>query len=122
MYLTRYTEPEAVGCLIPQYVRCGKAGCRCRQGRPHGPYWYLRYRRFENGVWIQRKQYVPASDVDRVRDQLRRNKAGDRGAMALLAQSRKLRGAVAERQRGRINNEQLIGVCHDITRSTPDRP
>jgi hypothetical protein len=23
-----------------QWVRCGKAGCRCASGRGHGPYWY----------------------------------------------------------------------------------
>ena len=122
MYMTRYTEPEAVGYLIPQYVRCGKPGCRCSQGREHGPYWYLRFRRLERGVWTQRKRYVPAYDVDRVRNQLRRNKARDRTAMALLGRSRKLRGALAERRRGRIDDEQLMGVCHEITRATPDGP
>jgi hypothetical protein len=23
-----------------EMVRCGKAGCRCNEGQPHGPYWY----------------------------------------------------------------------------------
>jgi Family of unknown function (DUF6788) len=23
-----------------EMVRCGKAGCRCNDGQPHGPYWY----------------------------------------------------------------------------------
>ncbi|MBV9851442.1 MAG: hypothetical protein JO250_17375 [Armatimonadetes bacterium] len=29
------------GAVIAQYVRCGKPGCRCQSGEPHGPYWYL---------------------------------------------------------------------------------
>jgi hypothetical protein len=23
-----------------EMVRCGKAGCKCTKGEPHGPYWY----------------------------------------------------------------------------------
>ena len=64
MYPTRYFDPEAVGYLTSQYVRCGKPGCRCRRGRPHGPYHYLRFRRLEAGRWRQRKRYVPAGDVE----------------------------------------------------------
>ncbi len=24
-----------------EYIKCGKKGCRCQKGKPHGPYWYL---------------------------------------------------------------------------------
>ena len=35
------TEPVALqGTLIPQYVRCGKPGCKCEHGALHGPYLY----------------------------------------------------------------------------------
>ena len=68
-------------------------------------------------MWTQRKRYVPADDVDRVRRQLRRNKARDTGMMGLLSQARRLRGAVAERLRGRIDDEQLMGVCNGIATS-----
>ena len=23
-----------------EMVRCGKKGCKCAEGKPHGPYWY----------------------------------------------------------------------------------
>ena len=62
MYMTRYTEPAAVGYLIAEYVRCGKPGCRCRRGARHGPYWYLHYRRFENGRWRGRKRRTYSID------------------------------------------------------------
>jgi len=29
------------GSLVTQARRCGKAGCRCAAGDPHGPYTYL---------------------------------------------------------------------------------
>ena len=29
------------GSLIERYIRCGKPGCRCAQGRGHGPKYYL---------------------------------------------------------------------------------
>ena len=29
------------GSLIERYKRCGKPGCRCAQGRGHGPKYYL---------------------------------------------------------------------------------
>jgi hypothetical protein len=29
------------GSLVTQSRRCGKAGCRCATGDPHGPYTYL---------------------------------------------------------------------------------
>ena len=30
--------------LERQQIRCGKAGCRCLQGKRHGPFYYLRLR------------------------------------------------------------------------------
>lgn len=29
------------GSLAEQHRKCGKEGCRCTQGQPHGPYVYL---------------------------------------------------------------------------------
>lgn len=29
------------GSLIERYKRCGNSGCRCQQGRGHGPKYYL---------------------------------------------------------------------------------
>ena len=94
MYLTRYTDPEAVGYLVAEHVRCGKPGCSCATGRRHGPYWYLVYRCLEGGAWRQRKRYVPPDLEPAVRQHLEEAKARDRSATALLARSRQLRAAV----------------------------
>src|SRR5687767_5011518 len=56
--------PKALpGSLHAVYVRCRAAGCKCRQGAPHGPYWRRRWR--EGGR--TRRQYVRLADVPRVR-------------------------------------------------------
>ena len=47
------------GSLHAEWKRCGKAGCRCARGQPHGPYWYRRWR--EDGR--QRTAYVPPGQV-----------------------------------------------------------
>jgi Family of unknown function (DUF6788) len=41
--LKRLPPLEAVlpGTLIERYKRCGKPGCKCAQGRGHGPKYYL---------------------------------------------------------------------------------
>lgn len=52
-----------IPALVVDYKRCGKAGCRCTTGMPHGPYFYLRWREGP----IQRRRYVRASDVPAVR-------------------------------------------------------
>ncbi len=40
-------DPEAAlfGTLVAQGRRCGKQGCRCREGELHGPYMYVALRR-----------------------------------------------------------------------------
>ncbi len=45
--------------VCPQWVRCGKPGCRCARGELHGPYHYLFWR--EAGRL--RRRYVRAADV-----------------------------------------------------------
>ena len=50
------------GSLAEQRRRCGKEGCRCRQGELHGPYAYLSV----GGRMI----YVPAVLADAVRSRL----------------------------------------------------
>jgi hypothetical protein len=41
--LRRLPSLEAVlrGSLIERYKRCGKPGCKCAEGRGHGPKYYL---------------------------------------------------------------------------------
>jgi hypothetical protein len=33
-----------IPALVAGWKTCGKAGCRCGRGEPHGPYWSLRWR------------------------------------------------------------------------------
>src|SRR6185312_10696927 len=41
--VARLGEAETLlaGSLVEQNRRCGKAGCRCAEGEPHGPYVYF---------------------------------------------------------------------------------
>jgi hypothetical protein len=51
------------GTLQQQWVRCGKANCKCSRGRLHGPYFYL-FVSMSDGLW---KSYVRRHDVPMVR-------------------------------------------------------
>ncbi len=50
------------GCVITEYKRCGRARCRCRRGRLHGPYYYW-YGRLLGVTW---KKYLKRGDAPRV--------------------------------------------------------
>ncbi len=66
----RLVDPEAmlVGSLVSQTRRCGREGCRCQQGEPHGPYQYLSV----PSVGTSRLRYVPGDLVAVVRQHLER--------------------------------------------------
>lgn len=66
------------GSLFTRWARCGKKGCGCADGRPHGPYYVLSTRRGGTGgfAYLERKD-VPrtrslVSDYRRFRTRLRR--------------------------------------------------
>jgi hypothetical protein len=61
-------EQLLAGSLAEQVRRCGKPGCRCADGEPHGPYAYFAPARGGRG----RLRYVPADLVAVVRAHLRR--------------------------------------------------
>ena len=61
-------EQVLAGSLVEQARRCGKAGCRCAAGEPHGPYAYFVQRARGAG----RLRYVPAGLAETVRGYLRR--------------------------------------------------
>ena len=63
--VTRLGEAETLlaGSLVEQTRRCGKAGCRCAEGEPHGPYVYFAPKTAGRG----RLRYVPAALVEVVR-------------------------------------------------------
>jgi hypothetical protein len=50
------------GSLVTQTRRCGKAGCRCATGDPHGPYTYLS----SGGEAAARLRYVPKEQIEAV--------------------------------------------------------
>src|SRR5437762_14388145 len=50
-------EQVLSGSLTGQTRRCGKAGCRCAGGEPHGPYAFFAPKTAARG----RLRYVPAS-------------------------------------------------------------
>ena len=61
-------EEVLAGTLAEQTRRCGKAGCRCAGGEPHGPYAYFTARPRGRG----RARYVPAGVAEVVRRYLQR--------------------------------------------------
>jgi hypothetical protein len=66
----RLGDVEAVlaGSLVEQTRRCGKPGCRCAEGDPHGPYAYFAAKTAGRG----RSRYVPSNLVAVVRAGLAR--------------------------------------------------
>ena len=75
------------GTLVPAYKRCGAAGCKCRQGALHGPYWRHQWR--EGGR--TRRRYVRQNDVKRVRAALAAWREAHPPVAALRDQLRLLR-------------------------------
>lgn len=71
-------EQVLAGSLSEQTRRCGKAGCRCAAGEPHGPYTYFVPRPGGRGAL----RYVPGELVAAVRARLRRGEQ----VQAVLAQ------------------------------------
>ncbi len=70
-------EEGIPGTVLTQWVRCGKAGCRCATGKPHGPYFYHYFRQdtfaddgagglVRTGRRRQTKRYIPRDDAPRV--------------------------------------------------------
>ena len=66
-------ERVLAGSLAEQTRRCGKPGCRCAAGEPHGPYAYFTPRAAGRG----RARYVPAALVEAVRRYVQRGEAAE---------------------------------------------
>ena len=61
-------EQVLAGSLTEQSRRCGRPGCRCADGEPHGPYAYFTPRPAGRG----RARYVPTALAGVVRRYLQR--------------------------------------------------
>ncbi len=55
------------GSLIERYKRCGKPGCRCAQGRGHGPKYYLSVSKPGQRPEMD---YVPQKFLEKVQEHL----------------------------------------------------
>ena len=74
-------EGVLIGSLTEQTRRCGKAGCRCADGAPHGPYVYFAPRTAGRG----RLQYVPSGLVATVAARVRRGEQVEEALAKLSA-------------------------------------
>lgn len=54
------------GTLVTKYLRCGKACCRCQNGRGHGPKYYVS----DKSAGATRMLYVPKERLAEVRQGL----------------------------------------------------
>lgn len=68
------------GSLVTQTRRCGKPGCRCGAGDPHGPYTYLS----SGGEGATRLRYVPKDQLEAVTRRLSAT-AGLHGLLAEIS-------------------------------------
>jgi hypothetical protein len=71
-------EPTgSVVTVVRERVRCGKPSCRCARGLRHGPYMFLRYQYWDEDAGRDRyaREYVPRSELPRVRRWIRRARA-----------------------------------------------
>ena len=66
-------EQVMAGTLTEQGRRCGRPGCQCERGRPHGPYAYFTPRPAGRG----RARYVPSALAGVVRRYLRRGEQAE---------------------------------------------
>jgi hypothetical protein len=80
------------GVVRPQWVRCGRPGCHCARGRPHGPY---HYRFWREGARL-RKAYVRPADLEGVRAACEARRAARRQLRVGWQQWRQLRDLLRE--------------------------
>jgi len=79
------------GSLFRRWARCGKTGCACQKGRPHGPYYVLSTRSGGTGGFA----YVEKKDLSVTRERVtgyRRFRTGLRRLRRLNAELLRLMG------------------------------
>jgi hypothetical protein len=90
---TQNETPESLPKTLPgvvcrQWVRCGKAGCRCAKGQRH-----LAYYRFWREHGRLRKSYVKRADLETVRARCEERRRAGKALAAGWAQWRALRAS-----------------------------
>ncbi len=80
------------GTVHRQWVRCGKASCRCSTGEKHGPFYY-RFWRAGNRL---RKEYVPRCRVEEVKERCAARQQMQNKQRAALNQWRTLSGLLRD--------------------------
>jgi hypothetical protein len=58
--IAKVLPKKMMGSVHAQYVRCGKANCKCASGELHGPYYY----HFVRVGGELRKRYLKADEVE----------------------------------------------------------
>ncbi len=61
-------EELAIGTIQMRGVICGKPNCKCKRGKPHGPYPYLAFASKKKGRAIS--VYIPQSDLQSMKKKL----------------------------------------------------
>jgi len=108
-YLTVPTDERERPHLVRERVKCGKPTCRCARdsARRHGPYTYFRWERWDttSGRIHHHREYVPRSEVLRVRRWIRRYRAEAAWSRGVLTELRRL---IASESRHRRMSESEI--------------
>lgn len=84
-------HPENQGILIFKYVKCGKQGCRCQNGFPHGPYIYRQY--YEDGK--KKQKYVSKKQAEKIAAEVEENQRYKRLKAEIKQYENKLKEARA---------------------------
>ena len=104
-YLTISVQDRENPHLTREMVKCGKPACRCAQDlrHRHGPYLYLRYEEYDRrtGQIRYRREYVPTSELARVRQWIRRARATKVRSRAYMGFLRRYVSAMEYRARRR---------------------
>jgi hypothetical protein len=92
--------------LVRERVKCGKSTCACARDRAlrHGPYTYFWWERWDtaSGRVVYYREYVPRSELVRVRRWIRRYRAEVAKSRGLLTALRRLFASEERRERQRV--------------------
>ena len=74
------------GSLVEKHLPCGKEGCKCKEGEPHGPFYYLIYP--EEGK--QKTLYVRKDKLKEVKEGIKAYKRAKKAIASVGDMNRKL--------------------------------